>query len=117
MTEFNNLTREDWADLTERVFALSFGFTPRTREQRHADEEAARVRRAAERRATEEAHAATLTTATGLRRAILELHAPTWFDHSHVGGGHCGGCEFEPNYEGEAIDWPCQTYTLARDWA
>lgn len=52
-------------------------------------------------------HAAVLDRATGLRRAILELHAPrgAWPE--------CHGCPH--GYEEDSAEWPCDTYRLAID--
>ncbi len=50
--------------------------------------------------------------ASGLRRAVLELHRPTFERLSSEPGCKC--C-----YDSEwgPVDWPCETYVLARDWA
>lgn len=68
--------------------------------------------RAAERDKVEAAHSAALAGETGLRRAILELHAPTPAD-AHIGANLRCSCCYNPDYDD---DWPCETYVLARDW-
>lgn len=68
-----------------------------------------RVKQEAERgreRALIAEHAELMATATGLRRAVLELHAP---DEN----GYCTGCETDccaPKLS------DCTTYALARGW-
>lgn len=57
-------------------------------------------------------HAEVSAAAHGLRRAVLELHAPKVFYSS---GLYCGGCEFN-GCEAEPFEFPCSTYVLARDW-
>lgn len=68
-----------------------------------------RVKQEAERereRALIAEHAQLMTTATGLRRAVLEIHAPDEY-------GLCRGCETDccaPKLS------DCTTYALARGW-
>lgn len=69
------------------------------------------IKRAAERAEAEAAHVAALADSRGLRRAVLELHAPTFTAiGSNPGCSHCQDSEFG------ADDWPCETYVLARDF-
>ncbi len=75
-----------------------------TSEERQAKRNAEREAEEERERVALAAHDELLRTATGLRRAVLELHAPE--------DGGCAGCEScccSPT-------WPCDTYTLARDW-
>lgn len=70
---------------------------------------ASRVKWEAERereRALIAEHAQLMATATGLRRAVLELHAP---DEN----GYCTGCETD--YDAPKLS-DCTTYALARGW-
>jgi hypothetical protein len=64
-----------------------------------------------ERDKVEAAHSAVLAGATGLRRAILELHAPTFEEFGAKPS--CSGC-YDSDYGHD--DWPCETYVLARDY-
>ena len=66
----------------------------------------------AERDKFEAAHSAALTAATGLRRAILELHSPTPAA-AHIYATIVCSCCYNPDYDD---DWPCETYVLARDF-
>jgi len=66
---------------------------------------------AAERDEVEAAHSAALAGSSGLRRAVLELHAPTF---GEFGAKPRCSCCYNPDYDD---DWPCETYVLARDWA
>lgn len=50
--------------------------------------------------------------ATGLRRAVLELHAPSVEDAYAY--PVCRGCDAD-GYDCEPPEWPCRTYVLARD--
>jgi hypothetical protein len=54
-------------------------------------------------------HNALVIRATGLRRRILELHGPTSMGPYIA----CAECE---GYDGGWMEFPCSTYTLARDW-
>jgi hypothetical protein len=47
--------------------------------------------------------------ATGLRRRILEMHGPMSMGPYIA----CDACE---GYDGGFLMFPCDTYTLARDW-
>jgi len=59
------------------------------------------------------AHNALVVQATGLRRRILELHAPD-IDY---GEAWCRGCDSgEDDYDYNSPHFPCSTYALARDW-
>ncbi len=69
-------------------------------------------RRLAELDKTKAAHGAALAGATGLRRAILELHSPTQDDLDDW--LTCSACPPDTVYG--AAEWPCETYVLARDW-
>jgi hypothetical protein len=60
------------------------------------------------------AHAQALAAADGLRRAVLELHAPVFSGDSDR-YPNCEGCEYG-GYEGEPTSFPCMTYDLARDF-
>lgn len=54
-------------------------------------------------------HRALVDAATGLRRAILDMHGP----HLCASYINCDKCE---GYDGGTLPFPCDTYTLARDW-
>jgi hypothetical protein len=56
-------------------------------------------------------HEALVQQATGLRKAVLELHGL----REDYGSLECEGCDFA-GYEGEPAEWPCRTYELARDF-
>ena len=58
-------------------------------------------------------YAASHDIATGLRRAVMELHSPRFGEFGTT--ADCGGCEFG-GWEGEPPNWPCSTYTLAAEW-
>lgn len=58
-------------------------------------------------------HAARLAEADGLRRAVLELHAPHFRDLSD--SAYCDGCDAY-GYEVDDTEFPCRTYELARDF-
>ncbi len=65
--------------------------------------------RAAERDKVEAAHCA--VGARGLRRAVLELHRPVFEQlSSRPGCSCCYDSEWGP------VDWPCETYVLARGY-
>lgn len=56
------------------------------------------------------AHEAHMAEATGLRRVMLELHAPMRDDPDPP---YCGECSlYSSNYE---VSFPCNTYVPARD--
>lgn len=106
-----------WDSLLEAAFRQSLGLPPdtRTEEQRAADLERHRQRCAEAQTRILAEHAQTLAAAHGLRRAVLELHAPTirgeWSDKAD-----CSGCEYG-GWESEPPEFPCTTYELARDFA
>lgn len=83
-----------------------------------AAEEAARDAELADKRRQRHqvmaAHQEACIQATGLRRAILHLHAPKEDDPNSV---HmvCAGCETATNWD-YPPNFPCPTYVLARDW-
>lgn len=75
-----------------------------TSEERRAEWQAKYEEENARERAAVAAHDELVQSATGLRKAMLELHAPE--------DGGCAGCEScccSPT-------WPCSTYALARGW-
>lgn len=79
------------------------------------EREQARLRQVEDRldRAQQQAeHEARVQRATGLRRAVLELHAPV--HEVAYRGLVCHGCDAD-GYEVEPPGWPCRTYELARD--
>jgi len=69
------------------------------------------AKRAAERYKAEFAHYKALGDSLGFRRAVLELHAPTFEEF-----GSSPGCSCCYDSEYGADDWPCETYVLARDF-
>jgi hypothetical protein len=86
-----------------------------TRHRNAADREQARqaaIERAAEQQVQADQHALLLASATGLHRAVLEMHGPVLEPAYHW--PVCNGCDFD-GYEGEPPEWPCSTYILARD--
>ncbi len=95
----------EWYSLTPEQQAAAVAEILLVREAERAAE------RAAEHDEVEAAHSAALTDATGLRRAILELHAPTFGEFGAK--PRCSGC-YDSDYGHDA--WPCETYVLARDW-
>lgn len=100
----------------ELAFALSrlWGPDTRTPEQKAADEKRWQEMDAERKRADQaelNAHGERMAAATGLRRAILELHAPQRYESGRL---HCDGCDMD-GYEVEAPDFPCRTYTLAAE--
>jgi hypothetical protein len=108
-----NFLPPGWMDQALRTM---LGLPPDTRtpEQRAADLEQHRITSAAARAAIQAQHALVLTTATGLRRAVLELHGP--IDRGEfANSADCRGCEFD-GMEAEPPRFPCSTYELARDW-
>jgi hypothetical protein len=56
------------------------------------------------------AHVELVSAATGLRRAVLELHGPERGTNRIL----CASCQAD--WEDYAADFPCPTYILARDW-
>jgi hypothetical protein len=62
------------------------------------------------------AHDGHLASSEGLRRAVLELHAPkfSFSDRDHH-FPYCEGCD-PGTWAEEPSDFPCATYLLARDW-
>ncbi len=67
--------------------------------------------RAAERYKAEFAHYKALADSLGFRRAVLELHAPTFEEFGFKPScSCCSDSEWGPD------DWPCETYVLARDF-
>lgn len=56
------------------------------------------------------AHAALVRGTSGLRRAVLEQHAP----HDGYRFPTCSDCDGGAY---EEVRFPCPTYTLARDWS
>jgi hypothetical protein len=56
------------------------------------------------------AHVELVAAATGLRRAVLELHGPERGTNRTL----CASCQAD--WEDYAADFPCETYELARDW-
>lgn len=77
-----------------------------TSEERHAQWNAEADAERAQERAIVAAHGDLVANATGLRRAVLELHAPDEY-------GLCQGCVSDCC--GPKVS-ECPTYTLARDW-
>lgn len=66
-----------------------------------------------------DAHLELVQSAVGLRRRLLEMHAPEW----HGSGAYLGRADLvcalcrESGYDEDyAEDFPCEHYTLARDW-
>lgn len=96
---------EEYRDLRERLFCTP---TPEDREQVRS-RQAEREREQAEQLS---AHEQRLQHATGLRRAVLELHGPS-VEESYV-YPVCHGCDAD-GYDVEPPEWPCRTYALARD--
>lgn len=84
------------------------------REAYWAAKDAARQAELAEQRGVIDAvfaeHKAIVDWATGLRLAILDLHAP---QRNDLEPPNCGVCFNSNGYE---VSFPCTTYTLARDW-
>lgn len=54
-------------------------------------------------------HLELFTAASGLRRAVIDLHGPKLMGPYIV----CDECE---GYDGGYLEFPCRTYELARDW-
>ena len=100
---------EIWGDLMRR--ALGLGPETRTPEQIEHDRAAYDAESLRIRADIESTHAALLASSTGLRRQILELHAPTFY---HAADRHprCDGCECQ-GWEAEQAEFPCTTYDMA----
>jgi hypothetical protein len=81
-------------------------------EQEKAEDRAGRERQAAQRAAKLAEHQRRMETATGLRRAVLELHGPAESSSPWL---ECGGCDYA-GYEAEPPIWPCRTYRLVAEW-
>jgi len=82
-----------------------------TDEQR-AEHQRRREQREAEQRRQLSEHVHRMVFATGLRRAILELHAPR--EEDSYACPVCRGCDAD-GYDWEPPEWPCRSYALARD--
>lgn len=86
--------------------------TPAERAERERAAAEWRARRAAEQAERLAAHGVLVATTVGLRRAVVELHAPA----TSVGGDLvCHGCD-AGSYAEENPEWPCSTYRLAAGW-
>jgi len=112
---YENITaglKYGWSRYAPDEYARWYALTP---EQKAAEIAAHhRVRDAelvAERDKAEFAHYKALADSLGLRRAVLELHAPTF-----TGIGSIPGCSHCEDSEWGSDDWPCETYVLARDF-
>jgi hypothetical protein len=74
-------------------------------------------RRRAEREAEQERqlawHPDLLASASGVRRAVAELHAPD--EDPAYAYPICRGCD-AAGYDVEPPEWPCRTYVLVRDY-
>jgi hypothetical protein len=77
-------------------------------EREKAEARAERERRASERATVVVEHQGRLDAATGLRRAVLDLHAPVQSAYWLT----CEGCDIA-GHEAEPPEWPCRTYSLA----
>jgi len=101
-----------WSRYAPEEYARWYALTPEQQEAEIAVRRRVRdAERAAERDKADAAHCKAFVHASGLRRAVLELHAPTF---EYLGSSPaCSSC-----YDGEygADDWPCETYVLARDF-
>jgi hypothetical protein len=75
-----------------------------TSAERQAEWRAKHDAEQARERAAIAAHDELVRSATGLRKNVLQLHAPE--------DGGCAGCDACCC----ASVWPCRTYALARDW-
>jgi hypothetical protein len=104
--------RYGWSRYAPEEYARWYTLTP---EQKVAEIAARRRVRDAERAAgrdkAEFAHYKALADSLGLRRAVLELHAPMFEEFGAK--PRCSGC-YDSDYGHD--DWPCETYVLARDW-
>jgi hypothetical protein len=106
---------EAHADLIEHAMRTTLGLPPDTRtpEQRTADRAEYERSRVQHHAATSAAHDALIAEATGLRRAVLELHGPEREPYGWE--PRCHGCE-SAGWESEQPEFPCSTYVLARDF-
>jgi hypothetical protein len=106
---------EMYRDLMEQAMRTTLGLPPDTRtpEQRKIDRADYERRRIEHHAAISTAHDALIAEATGLRRAVLELHGPGREPYGWE--PRCDGCESE-GYESEQPTFPCSTYVLARDF-
>lgn len=105
-----------WIPITEELIR------PPTDEERHQQRlrwEAHRRARASEADRRLQQHAQTLDSATGLRRAVLDLHSPARTEYDEL---LCQGCDNDPHDDGEGYvvpdarpDWPCRTYRLIQE--
>lgn len=108
MTGLDYVQRQYAPDEYERRQTL----TPEQWSAELAERRRVRVaKRAAERYKAEFAHYKALADSLGFRRAVLELHAPTFEEF-----GSSPGCSCCYDSEYGADDWPCETYVLARDF-
>lgn len=111
------MSAEVAADAAHLRQAIGDMFRPLSPEERAQRIEATRARRAereAAAVAAEREHADRVAGASGLRRAVLELHGPQRVSYT-LAELSCNGCEYG-GHDGEPVEFPCSTYTLARDW-
>lgn len=99
------VARDQWE------IAMGIRADPRTPEQIEADHAAWLAARQRARSEIEAMHAAVMADARGLRRAVLDLHGPT-FGTSDSADARCEGCDSE-GYRAERPGFPCRTYELA----
>jgi len=103
-----------WSRYAPEEYARWYALTP---EQKAAEIAARRRVRdaewAAERYKAEFAHYKALADSLGFRRAVLELHAPTFEEFGFKPTCSCSCCS---DSEWGPDDWPCETYVLARDF-
>lgn len=102
--------------VTEGMFRWIFGPDSRTEAEKEQARRDAEVWRAEQQRQQDEVlreHAERLAASGGLRRAILELHAPVVSDYSYT--PRCEGCDMD-GYDAEPPPFPCRSYELARDF-
>lgn len=78
-----------------------------------AEGKRARAEHAARKLDKDAEHSRNLEGATGLRRAILEMHAP---EMDYPSDATCKGCYVDEGCGCEGAHFPCSTYALARDW-
>jgi len=101
-----------WSRYAPEEYAWWYALTPEQKAAEVAERQRVReIKRAAERAEAEAAHTAALAESAGLRRAVLELHAPTF-----EGFGSTPGCSHCEDSEWGSDGWPCETYVLARDY-
>jgi len=101
-----------WSRYAPEEYARWNSLTPEQRDVEIAERRRVRdADREAEHYKAEFAHYKALADSLGFRRAVLELHAPTF-----EGFGSSPGCSCCYDSEYGADDWPCETYVLARDW-